>query len=308
MTTSFNVYCDESRHTSDPADRFVVLGALQCPRERKRELVHEIHLMQDKHRARGKFGWSKVAPGKAAFFEELADWFMAQPDLRFRALIADRGMLTHEVFNAGDGELGFYKMYYQMLVHWLQTYVKDAAGHAVLITDWRGRQVKFGHDAFRHAFTETARLREGLDHEIELSEIRAQRVLWIKEVLAGEAGLTRVYREQPDAPRGGRRKRRRVYYVVDERYVVVLDEPEDASQPMHFVTAFVTTDMQYEQQIKRKRGVLLEEKKASLSRLAFGRSPQFLTATEGSRTSAPRSKAKGKGPTATRPDRTISDI
>jgi len=120
MSSIFNVYCDESRHTSDPADRFVVLGALQCPRERKRELVHEIHLMQDRHRARGEFGWSKVAPGKAAFFEELADWFMAQPDLRFRALIADRQVLAHEAFNAGDGELGFYKMYYQMLVHWLQ--------------------------------------------------------------------------------------------------------------------------------------------------------------------------------------------
>jgi len=155
-----------------------------------------------------------------------------------------------------DGDL--WKAYRKV---YLETYVKDAAGQAVLITDWHGRQVKFGHDAFRHAFTETARFREGMDHEAELSEIRAQRVLWIKDVLAGEAGLTRVYREHIDDPRGGRRKRRRIYFVVDELYVVVLDEPEDGAKALQFVSAFPTTDPQYERQIKAKRGIFVEEKK-----------------------------------------------
>lgn len=33
--TVFNIYCDESLHTSDKGDRYAVIGALQCPRDEK---------------------------------------------------------------------------------------------------------------------------------------------------------------------------------------------------------------------------------------------------------------------------------
>ena len=120
MAQEINIYCDESRHTSDTSDRYLVIGALSCPREAKREIVHQIHRLQAKHSARSEFGWSKVAPGKAAFFDELTKLFLAQPELRFRCLVTDRQQLKHDQFNDGAKELGFYKLYYQTLVHWLE--------------------------------------------------------------------------------------------------------------------------------------------------------------------------------------------
>lgn len=120
MGSEFNIYCDESRHTSDAADRYLAIGAISCPRDAKPDLAKQIHLLQVKHKARGEFGWSKVAPGKADFFAELTAFFLSQPDLRFRCLVTDRHALKHEQFNDGDKELGFYKLYYQMLVHWLE--------------------------------------------------------------------------------------------------------------------------------------------------------------------------------------------
>lgn len=120
MTLDINIYCDESRHTSDVADRYLVIGALSCPREAKHDLVHAIHLLQARHSARGEFGWNKVAPGKSAFFRDLAEFFVQQPELRFRCLVADRSQFKHDEFNDGDKELGFYKLYYQTLVHWLE--------------------------------------------------------------------------------------------------------------------------------------------------------------------------------------------
>lgn len=118
--TDFNLYCDESRHTSDPSHHFAVIGALQCPREEKRRIVHRLHSLMAKHDVRGEFGWKKLSPNRHDFYFTLLELFAEEPALRFRCLVVDRTQLDHERFNQGDAELGFYKLYYQMLVHWLQ--------------------------------------------------------------------------------------------------------------------------------------------------------------------------------------------
>lgn len=116
----FNIYCDESRHTSDPGDRYAVIGALQCPRQEKRRLVNSIHRLKAKHNAQGEFGWKRLSPNRVLFYTELLELFLSEQALRFRCIVVDRTRLDHDAFNDGDAELGFYKLYYQMLVHWLQ--------------------------------------------------------------------------------------------------------------------------------------------------------------------------------------------
>lgn len=140
--SDFNVYCDESRHTSDPTQPFMVIGALRCPRDRKRELVGRIHRLQALHNAHGELGWKRVSPNREAFYTALLALFAQDPDLSFRCLVADRTKLDHERFNQGDAELGFYKLYYQMLVQWLEP------GHNYHVyLDWQqNRQQQRFHD------------------------------------------------------------------------------------------------------------------------------------------------------------------
>jgi hypothetical protein len=119
--TDFNIYCDESRHTSDPSQPYMVIGAIKCPREEKISLVSRIHHLQAKHNAQGEIGWKRVSPNRINFYHELIDLFANSQNVTFRCLVADRRNLDHEKFNDGDAELGFYKLYYQMLVHWLES-------------------------------------------------------------------------------------------------------------------------------------------------------------------------------------------
>jgi hypothetical protein len=153
-----------------------------------------------------------------------------------------------------DGDL--WKAYRKVFI---ETYVRDAAGNEPLFMDWRGRRVKFHAGNFAHAFTRNPNFREGLDHKSELDERRAQRVLWIKEVLVVSAGTVHLFREQ--FIQNGDRKRRRVFFVVEETYVVVLDEPPDSEAPLQFVTAYPSVNRNYEREIKRKGGVLIESRR-----------------------------------------------
>ncbi|AQQ69184.1 hypothetical protein Mag101_17265 [Microbulbifer agarilyticus] len=117
--SEFNLYCDESRHTSDPSQKFAVIGAIHVPREKKHSIVGRLHNLMAIHNAHGEFGWKRLSPNRAAFYFELIDLFINEEDLRFRCLIADKTLLDHNRYNEGDSELGFYKLYYQMLVHWM---------------------------------------------------------------------------------------------------------------------------------------------------------------------------------------------
>lgn len=115
-----NIYCDESRHTSDPADSYMVIGGIACPRKHKREIVHSIHVLKRRYNTQGEFGWKRLSPNRKDFYWAVLDLFSKEERLAFRCLVVDRTTLDHEKYNRGDEELGFYKLYYQMLIHWLK--------------------------------------------------------------------------------------------------------------------------------------------------------------------------------------------
>lgn len=125
-----NIYCDESRHTSG-GDRFMVIGAVLCDREKKREYVHQIHLLKKKHHAQGEFGWKRLSPNKQDFYFELIDFFM-EKDIGFKCIVVDRNRVDNETYNDGDSELGFYKFYYQMLKDSL-----EANNEYYIYLDWQ---------------------------------------------------------------------------------------------------------------------------------------------------------------------------
>lgn len=60
-----------------------------------------------------------MSPNRRDFYVELIDLFFAYGDnLRFRCIAVDRTQLNLALHD-NDGELGFYKFYYQLLHHWI---------------------------------------------------------------------------------------------------------------------------------------------------------------------------------------------
>jgi hypothetical protein len=121
----FDTYCDESRPEalttrSEVGARYLVIGSLWLPREQREQRKAELHALKNAGKIGGELKWSKVSHSRLAAYESLMDWFFgAGENLRFRAIVVDRTKVDLVKFHNGDGELGFYKFYYQLLHHWI---------------------------------------------------------------------------------------------------------------------------------------------------------------------------------------------
>jgi hypothetical protein len=144
----------------------------------------------------------------------------------------------------------------------VSTYVKTKDGEEINITDWNDNRIRFSLLTFDHAFSEATDYRFSYGvHNVPFSYKRACRILWIKEALSASAG-TIERRSQLRRDSRGRTRKRRVLIVVEERYVVVLED-SGKTKELNFISAF-PADTSYLEKIRRE-SALLETKNPSLN-------------------------------------------
>lgn len=120
----FEVYCDESLPdlftSQKPRANYLMIGALWLPAELRDDAKAKVTRLRELHNVHGEMKWRKISPSRLAFYAEVIDLFFAYgSDMRFRCIAVDHTKTNLDHFHNGDGELGFYKFYYQLLHHWI---------------------------------------------------------------------------------------------------------------------------------------------------------------------------------------------
>ena len=116
MSKLINVYCDESCHLQTDDSRFMVIGGVICPHDKRIQVYKDIRQLKIKHNIKpySEIKWTKVSDSKKEFYIDLVEYFFQNPDLGFRAIFLDKTKLDHERFNQTPDEF-YYKVYYLML-------------------------------------------------------------------------------------------------------------------------------------------------------------------------------------------------
>lgn len=112
---TYNLYCDESCHTANPAHPYLLLGYIGVPYNQMALHKQEIKELKLKHNFFSEIKWSKVSHSKYTFYQELIEYFFAS-DLFFRAIVIDKSQIKNEIFQQDDHTF-YYKMYYQLIHH-----------------------------------------------------------------------------------------------------------------------------------------------------------------------------------------------
>lgn len=122
LVMKFEIYCDEANPdvftSKKPRVKYLMIGSLWLPAESRENIKKNILTLREKHDVWGEIKWSKVSPNQQEFYLKLAELFMHEENLRFRCIAVDHTQLNMSLHN-NDGELGFYKFYYQLLHHWI---------------------------------------------------------------------------------------------------------------------------------------------------------------------------------------------
>jgi len=119
---NFEVCCDESgleALTNKSSHHFVAIGGLWYPEEYRPILKRRLREIKGQYTVGGEIKWQKVSPRYLSCYKEVLDYFFQTEQLRFRCIIVETAKVDHIRFNNADGELGFYKFYYQMLNKWI---------------------------------------------------------------------------------------------------------------------------------------------------------------------------------------------
>lgn len=112
----YNIYCDESCHLENDHQKVMVLGAIKCDKNYKKQISNEIKKIKEKHNINKvcEVKWTKVSSNKIDMYKELITYFFNNEHLSFRAIIVNKEKLKHQSFNQTHNDF-YYKVYYQLL-------------------------------------------------------------------------------------------------------------------------------------------------------------------------------------------------
>lgn len=127
------LFCDESSQSNA---RFMVIGGVITPFENVEIISEHINQKKSDLGLNSEVKWTKITNQKQREYQELTNYFFSlcnNDKLHFKCIIIDNHRIDNRQYNAGNRELGFFKFYYQLLLHSFGRWYSDECELHVLL-------------------------------------------------------------------------------------------------------------------------------------------------------------------------------
>lgn len=113
----YNVYCDETCHLEHDNHKYMIIGAVYCPKDKVRDINNRLYEIKTNGKL-SKFQelkWTKVSNSNRDVVKNIIYKFFDDDDLHFRAIIINKDKLDFKKYNNQDFKSFYYVAYYEML-------------------------------------------------------------------------------------------------------------------------------------------------------------------------------------------------
>lgn len=112
----YNVYCDESCHLVSNDSKYMLIGAVYCPKYKVKKVNEYIEHLKENYNLSDKIElkWNKIDKKTEKLYLDIINYFFNNDDLKFRVIVIDKTKLDHEKYNQTENEF-YHKAYYEML-------------------------------------------------------------------------------------------------------------------------------------------------------------------------------------------------
>ena len=112
----YNIYCDESCHLVSNDSKYMLIGAVYCPKYKVKKVNEYIEHLKENYNLSDKIElkWNKIDKKTEKLYLDIINYFFNNDDLKFRVMVIDKTKLDHEKYNQTENEF-YHKAYYEML-------------------------------------------------------------------------------------------------------------------------------------------------------------------------------------------------
>ncbi len=112
----YNVYCDESCHLVSNDSKYMLIGAVYCPKYKIKKINEYIEHLKENYNLSNKIElkWNKIDKKTEKLYLDIINYFFNNDDLKFRVIVVDKTKLNHEKYNQSENDF-YHKIYYDML-------------------------------------------------------------------------------------------------------------------------------------------------------------------------------------------------
>lgn len=112
----YNIYCDESCHLQSNNSKYMLIGAVYCPKSKIKKVNEYIQHLKENYNLSNtiELKWNKVDKKTEKLYLDVINYFFNSNYLKFRVIVIDKTTLDHEKYNQTENDF-YHKAYYEML-------------------------------------------------------------------------------------------------------------------------------------------------------------------------------------------------